>query len=669
MTIENQNFLSEKETCANCSGVNTENVLNYEAENGFNQKKKQKSSLKKKLLIASVLALGAYAAYNTISRVNYYDDRTGSVFTNPDISEMYVKYLSNRKRDLNIDIVDSTHVAKRSDSAKEHKRAKCNDLTFDEGYVTDSNEAFGRTGAVATDEGRCSQIGIDVLKEGGSAVDAAIAGGLCVGLLNAYTSGIGGGGFMLIRKPNGESETIDFREMAPSGSKPDMYVANNTLSTFGGLAIGVPGELRGYELAHKKYGKLSWSRLFQPTIKLAREGYVIGTPLANSMRNREKDLRTAPGFLEVYFSPNGTLLQAGQISKRVKLSETLEKVANLGADEFYKGETTKSMVKAIQDAGGIITLQDFANYKPEIKKTQVLEYNGRKVITAAPATSGPVVSTVLNILQGYKLKQASKRPLSTHRIVEAFKFGFSLRTDMGDPNFVDNSFIVNKSVDKEFGKTLRARITDDLTHSYQYYDLKNDIKNDRGTTHLAILDKDDMAVSFTSTVNLHFGSKVVDPNTGVIFNNEMDDFGTPGLINAFGLPPSPSNFIAPGKRPMSSTAATIVEKDGKVEFVLGAAGGSKIITSTTQVLLNVIEFNKSLKQSVDMPRIHNQLLPEKTEYEKGYPQFVLDSLEMKKHNLTVMSPGSSIVQGIRRLSDGRINAVSDGRRSGIPAAY
>ncbi|OMJ15176.1 Gamma-glutamyltranspeptidase 1 [Smittium culicis] len=586
-----------------------------------------------------------------------------NVVNQPSIEEMYKRYMDSGILNPKSGRSKASVVEKRAN------KPKCKSKNRDEGIAIDSKQAFGKTGAVATDEGRCSEIGVDVLKDGGSAVDAAISSAICIGLLNPHSSGIGGGGFMVIRKPNGESEMIDFREMAPAAATPDMYVKNNTLSSYGGLASGVPGELRGYELAHKRHGRLSFSRLLEPTIKLAREGYAIGKSLAGALLDKEADLRADAGARQVYFKPDGSILKLGEIGKRVNFANTLQKVADHGVDAFYKGDLAKAMAKAIQDNGGIITPEDFANYKPELRPTGVITYNGRKVITASPPTSGSVVTTVLNILEGYDMKRVKDRELSVHRMVEAFKFRFSLRTDLGDPGFVNVTEIVSKSYDKNFAAKLRSRITDNETHSFAYYDLKNDIKSDHGTTHLTTLDKDDMAVSLTSTVNLFFGSKVMDPVTGVIFNNEMDDFSTPGLINAFGVSPSPSNFIAPGKRPMSSTSASIVENNGKVEFILGASGGTKIITSTLQVFLNMVEFGKSLKDAVDMPRLHDQMLPEITQFEPSYPKYILDSLSAKKHNMTKMAADSSTVQGIRVLIDGTINAISDGRKGGAPSAY
>ncbi|OMJ16651.1 Gamma-glutamyltranspeptidase 1 [Smittium culicis] len=618
---------------------------------------------KRKIAIISIMAISALSVCATPATINERNVIDSSISQQPSVSEMYKRYM-----DAGV-MKGKSGRSKASKIEKRSKKPKCKSKSRGEGITYDSSEAFGKTGAVAADEGRCSEIGVNVLKDGGSAVDAAISSAICIGLLNPHSSGIGGGGFMVIRKPNGESEMIDFREMAPAAATPDMYVKNNTLSAYGGLASGVPGELRGYELAHKRHGRLSFSRLLEPTIKLARGGYAIGRDLASALLEKENDLRNDEGARQVYFKPDGSILKLGDIGKRVNFANTLQKIADQGVDSFYTGDLAKAMVKTIQENGGILTLEDFAKYKPELRSTGVISYNGRKIITATPPASGSVITTIFNILEGYDLKNPKDRELSVHRIIEAFKFGFSLRTDLGDPAFVNVTEIITKSYDKNFAAKLRSRITDEETHSYAYYDLKNDFKSDHGTTHVSALDKDGMAVSLTSTINLYFGSKLIDPVTGVIFNNEMDDFGTPGLINAFGLSPSPSNFIAPGKRPLSSTSATIVEKDGKVEFVLGASGGSRIITATSQVFLNMVEFGKSLKDAVDMPRIHDQMLPEVTEFELSYPKYILDSLASRKHNLTEMEINATAVQGIRVLSDGTINAVSDARKSGAPSAY
>ncbi|PVU95007.1 hypothetical protein BB561_002135 [Smittium simulii] len=532
----------------------------------------------------------------------------------------------------------------------------------------DSEQAFGTRGAVATDERRCSNIGLEVLKEGGSAVDAAISSGICVGFLNSFASGIGGGGFMVIRTPEGKSELIDFREEAPAAASELMFKENATFATVGGLSSGIPGEIRGYELAHKRYGRLSWKRLLEPTIKLARDGYAVGKMLAYNLNRNEKLVNSTEGFKQVYLGEDGKPLKEGVIAKRVNLANTLQKIADEGADAFYKGDLAKKMVSWLKKTGGVITEKDFADYSAKIRKTSVFEYRGRKIITGTPPTSGSIVGFTYNIIEGYDFKDESNKPTNVHRYIEALKFAYSQRTRIADPDYENITETLSNQQNKEFAAATRKNITDDKTHPYEYYNPEYSVE-DGGTTHLSVLDKDGMAVSMTSTINLTFGSKNMDPVTGVIFNNEMDDFSTPGLKNAFGYSPSPKGYIKPGKRPLSSTSALIVENNGKPEIVLGASGGSRIITSTAQVLLNLLEFGNNLKEAVDYPRMHHQLLPNTLEVEPNFPNDIRSVLVSKGHDVKEVSVGQSVVQGIRALDCGVIHAVSDGRKFGAPAAY
>ncbi|OMJ20702.1 Gamma-glutamyltranspeptidase 1 [Smittium culicis] len=543
------------------------------------------------------------------------------------------------------------------------------DIPDGEGIVINSKQAFGKNGAVATDEARCSQIGVNALKEGGSAVDAAIASALCVGLLNSFSAGIGGGGFMLVRKPNGESDVIDFREMAPISATKEMFIKNITKAQIGGLSIAIPGEIKGFELAHKRYGKLKWSRLFEPTIKLARDGYKIGKMLGIHLKSLQSSLAESEAFKEVFFDSDGKVLKEGDIAKRQNFANTLQKIADYGADAFYNSELTTSMVDTIKKNNGILTEADFKSYRAITRKPLTLTYHNRKVITCPPPTSGSIFASIINILEGYNMKDLSNKAVNIHRMIEAFKFGYAQRSNLGDPAFVNVEEVVQNNLSKDFAAGRREKITDNTTHDYKYYEPDHDIDSQHGTTHLSVLDKDDMAVSLTSTINLLFGSRVMDKTSGVIFNDHMDDFSTPKLKNAFGLYPSPKNFIAPGKRPLSTTSAVIIENNGKVEFVLGASGGSRILTSTTQVFLNMVEFNSTLKQAVDAPRVHHQLLPEKLLVEPYYSNKILNELKQRNHKFGMMNQGTSVVQGVRKLTDGTFNSVSDGRKFGAPAAY
>ncbi|KAJ2866207.1 hypothetical protein FB639_005040, partial [Coemansia asiatica] len=400
-------------------------------------------------------------------------------------------------------------------------------------------------GAVATDEPHCSTIGVDVLREGGNAVDAAVASTLCIGLLQAHSSGIGGGGFMLVR-PSDASEPpvlFDFRETAGSTAAEDMFANNITLAQVGGLSVGVPGEIAGLYRAHSRFGKLPWRRLFEPTIKIAREGYALSQLVHSQLKLIEKHVLSSAGFNTTYTDGHGNLLNPGDIVRRPELADTLEEVATHGASAFYSGRIADSLVRTVQENGGILTKQDFANYQAVERKPLETFYHGQRVITGSPPTSGSILLNMLNIVEGYPLALEGQSAVNYHRIVEAMKFGAALRTTLGDPSFVDVSANVSKHTSKQFASEIRANISDTQTFGYKHYSPDYDILNNHGTTHLSVLDSSDMAVAVTSTINLEFGSRIMDPKTGIILNDEMDDFSTTNKPNGFGLRPSPNNKI------------------------------------------------------------------------------------------------------------------------------
>ncbi|KAI8078826.1 gamma-glutamyltransferase [Halteromyces radiatus] len=448
----------------------------------------------------------------------------------------------------------------------------------------------GTHGAVAVETEECSNVGVEILRRGGNAVDSALASTLCIGVMNNFATGIGGGGFMLIRSPNGTFEFIDFRETAPQASTQNMFVDDPLLAQRGGLAIGVPGEIRGLELAHNRHGALPWADLFKPAIELARNGFKTTRYL------HEKLLKAEPWILEKsewkdIYAPQGRAAQPGEIIKRPTLAKTLEIIANEGANAFYEGPIAESMIKTIQQAGGIMTLDDLRNYKPLIRPTISTYYHGTKITTCSAPTSGPILLSMLNILERYSLHTLGRIGVNIHRLVEAMKFGYAFRTEFGDPDFTHLEDRYQEVITKDWASKARANISDYETHSPLYYQPKYDHIDNHGTMHLTVVDENDGVVALTSTVNLLFGSRVMDPETGIIFNDEMDDFSIPGQPNDFGLYPAVYNYVAPGKRPLSSITPTIVEQDGKFEFALGGSGGSQIATAS----LNVSEIKKNSK--------------------------------------------------------------------------
>ncbi|KAG0199328.1 hypothetical protein BGX28_007379 [Mortierella sp. GBA30] len=526
-------------------------------------------------------------------------------------------------------------------------------------------------GAVAAEEIHCSEVGVEVLKEGGNAVDAAIASCLCIGTINSFAAGIGGGGFMAIRLPNGEVETIDFRETAPSGSYPTMFKQDPILAQRGGLAVAVPGELRGLELAHRRHGQLPWERLFAPSVKLAREGWAVGPELARRIALAKDTIEADPDWTEVYASKDGTALTEGEWIKREAFADTLEAVGREGADAFYTGKIARMIVNHVRKNGGILTMEDMGNYEALVKEPMVGFYHGRKIYATPAPTSGPALIGILNILEGYNLGKSLKdADVDTHRLVEAMKFGFAQRTELGDPDFIDLEATIESMLSKDTAAKIRANISDTRTFPVDYYNPHWGPIDNHGTTHLSTVDKDDMAVTLTSTVNLLFGSKLLDPQSGVILNDEMDDFSIPGQANAFGLLPSPYNYPEPGKRPLSSCVPTIVERNGKFEMALGGSGGSRIITAVLQTILNVYDHDQNIMDAIENPRIHHQLMPNVVDIEEGYSESEIEFLRSVGHNVTLFDrkQAKAEIQAVMRLDDGYIYASSDTRKQRAVAA-
>lgn len=540
--------------------------------------------------------------------------------------------------------------------------------------------------AVATDAGPCSDIGKEILEMNGTAVDAAVAVSFCIGVINMHSAGIGGGGFMLVyEKAKKAAEFINYREMAPGKSYRDMYKYKNTSSRVGGLATAIPGEVKGLYEAHKTYGKLTWSQVVNPAIKLARDGFQISIPVYEAMNSNKKDIEKDPGLKALLFNGEN-MKQLGEPIKNEKLAETLLEIAR-HPYSFYNGSLAEKVVEDVRKAKGILTLDDLKKYKVERKSAIVDNNLGDLTLYATdPPSSGAVVALIINILKEYNFTKKSRDEeavLTYHRVIEAFKYGFAGRAELGDPNFdtrtgVDTydsiKAILSNMTSPAFAESIHKKINDSRTwHDPQHYMVEfAQSLGPEGTSHLSILDENGNAVSLTTTINFRFGAKYRSLVTGIIYNNEMDDFSSPNSFNYFGLQPSKSNYIAPFKRPMSSMSPVIfADNNGNVRLIAGASGGTRIITATILTVMNKLWFGRNLTEAVVEPRFHNQLF--NTSYEAlkdpryHLAQPIREGLEKIGHYLHPW--GYAVVQAVSREDDGKIFAKADPRKHGWATGY
>ncbi|GAB1203828.1 hypothetical protein APSETT445_002468 [Aspergillus pseudonomiae] len=496
--------------------------------------------------------------------------------------------------------------------------------------------------------------------------------------------GIAGGGFTLVRAPNGSYEFIDFRETAPAAAFEEMFKNNTGGSTTGGLASGVPGEVRGLEYLHKKYGSLPWSTVMQPAIQTARQGFPVGRDLVrymNSAVGGGEDFLSKNPTWAIDFAPNGTRLGLGDTITRKRYADTLETIANNGPDAFYTGPIAETMIQALQAANGTMTLEDLRNYTIAIRDISQIDYRGYKVTGTTAPSSGTVALNILKVLDTYdSFMVPDNVNLSTHRLDEAMRFGYGLRAELGDPSFLEGldeyqkGMLAQSTIDE-----IRGKISDLHTQNVSAYDPKGlESLDTPGTSHIAAVDHTGLTISTITTINLLFGSKLMVPETGIIMNNEMDDslfcslnlpadtiqdFSTPGSSNAFGYVPSEANFIRPGKRPLSSITPTIVtHKNGSVFFVAGSAGGSRIITATVQNIIHAVDEGLSAAEALARPRLHDQLIPNQVRFEYSYNNETVAFMKSLGHNVTWVAPGDSTAQAIRVLPNGTFDAAGEPRQ-------
>ncbi|MES2216995.1 MAG: gamma-glutamyltransferase [Pseudomonadota bacterium] len=531
-------------------------------------------------------------------------------------------------------------------------------------------------GMVVSDQKLASQIGIDILRAGGNAIDAAVAVGYALAVVNPCCGNIGGGGFMTLHLADGKDIFINFRERAPFAAKADMYQdADGKIiprkSIFGYDAVGVPGTVLGLESALKQYGTMSRQQVLAPAIKLAQEGYILTPGDVKILGMFTKDFRNSASVAAIFLK-NGQPYQVGDLLIQKDLAKSLSLIATQGPDVFYKGSIAQAIVQASEMHGGILTLEDFAHYKIEELTPITCNYRGYTVVSAPPPSSGgTTLCEMLNILEAYPLTgMGYQSTQSTHYIVEAMRFAFYDRNNqLGDPDFINNP--VTRLISKQYAAEIRKKIKINVaTPSNELNNLA--VHEGMHTTHYSIIDKAGNAVAVTYTLNSLFGAIVIPEGTGILLNNEMDDFtSNPKQPNQFGLIQGENNKIAPGKRPLSAMTPTIVMKDNHPLMIVGSSGGPRIITATLLSILNVIDFGMNIQQAVDAQRFHHQWLPDVIEIEPN--TFTVDTmhqLNLMGYNFSMTNPYGAVEAIYIDPKTKKIYGGSDYRRAaGLAVGY
>jgi gamma-glutamyltranspeptidase/glutathione hydrolase len=533
-----------------------------------------------------------------------------------------------------------------------------------------------------------SRAGVDMMRNGGNAVDAAVATGFALAVVHPQAGNLGGGGFMLIRMADGQTRFVDFREKAPATATANMYLdaQGNVIpnaSLVGYKAIGVPGSVAGMVFAETKYGRLGLRRVIEPAIHLARDGFPLAWEDAEDLRDPE--LTKFPESRRI-FQRDGNYYKAGETFAQPELARTLERIAQ-NPNDFYHGEMARAIAASLQKGGALITVQDLAGYEVKEREPVLGTYRGYQIISAPPPSSGGVALVeILNILEGYDLRKFGNRSAeSIHLVAEAFRRAFFDRAEfLGDPDFA--KIPVAPLIDKKYGAAWRESI--DPEHASRSKDLKRPAifseleqyawlhprpasgPESEDTTHYSVVDADGNAVAVTTTLNDFFGSRVTAEGLGFLLNDEMDDFSSkPGVPNMFGLIQGPANAIGPGKRPLSAMTPTIVLQDGKLFLVLGSPGGPTIITTVANVLMGVVDYGLDIQEAVNAPRFHHQWLPDQIRAEDRISPDTIHLLEAKGHKIRIdhfWGDGECIE--VDPKTGERLGA-SDGRNNGKAVGY
>lgn len=541
-----------------------------------------------------------------------------------------------------------------------------------------SATSLARHGMVASEEPHATRIGVEILRQGGNAVDAAVAVGFALAVTLPESGNLGGGGFMVIRLADrNRAVAIDYRETAPASATRDMFLnekgeADPLKSRFTGLGVGVPGTVAGLAYAHQKYGsgKLSLAQLIAPAIRLARDGFEIDARLAASLAQAQSRLARHSSSADIFLKPDGSAPGAGERLVQKDLAQTLEAVAQEGPFAFYEGPIADRIAAQVRLAGGHMTRHDLAEYRIRERVPVRGTYRGYEIVSMPPPSSGGVhLVQMLNILEGYDLRALGKAtPATLHLLIEVMKLAYADRSEfLGDPDFV--KVPVQGLASKRYAAALRKEIDPERARSAaEVKPGKPAAYESDHTTHFSVVDRNGNAVANTYTLNFFYGVGMVAEGTGVLLNNELDDFAAAhNAPNAYGLVGGEANAPGPRKRPLSSMTPTIVSHDGKPFLIAGAAGGSRIITAVLQTIVNAIDFDMDVAAAVSAPRVHHQWVPDEARVEPGIAPEVVDALTERRHVIKEGRSGRS-VNAIMTTPDGWAGAV-DPRSGGLAEGY
>ncbi len=546
-------------------------------------------------------------------------------------------------------------------------------------FYSERKGVLGKNGMVAAAHEEASKAGVEILKAGGNAIDAAIATHYALAVVFPFAGNLGGGGFAVIREKNGKTHSIDFREKAPLAAHRDMYLDKDGnvidgLSLKGHLASGVPGSVDGMARLHEKFGKLSWEKILEPAIRLAEKGVILTEREARGLNNNKKTFVEVNGpNLKYFIKPDGSEWKTGDLLVQQDLAECLKRIQKSAREGFYSGKTADLLVSEMKKGGGIITHEDLKQYKSAWRKPLISSYRDHKVISMAPSSSGGIaLIQMLKLMEQYPLQQWGWNSAKTAQVmIEAERRVYADRAKwLGDTDFV--KVPIDELISDDYLKQRWKGFNPELATKSSEIEGGNVPGYEKmETTHFSVVDKEGNAVSLTTTINGAYGSKVIVEGGGFLMNNEMDDFSIKaGVPNMFGLIGNKANEIAPGKRMLSCMTPTILEKDGKLFMVVGTPGGSTIMTSIFQTILNVVDHKMTMQQSVNALKFHHQWLPDRTVFEKGaFTDKTLEELRKKGYHMDQQNGTLGRMDCVLVHPDGTLEGASDPRADNTSVGY